>query len=786
MDKDMSIKNINDFLEDTDVKPLDKAISNSLYGFKHFGTKPILESNTDNQGFTFFTRPQLNLSTINIRNIRSFYSLLDKKRLSANRFVRVTLDPRLPYKLYIRGKEDFLYGDEIIDTPLVDKYNAFIPILSNTLKNISGWPDMVVPTFTSGAGIRKEQISMIDGSYEILDSFDLSATFKNFQNEPLTLLFNTWVKYASLCFEGMMYPYIDTILENEFDYNTRIYRFVMDKSGTIIKKWSATGASFPYTFPSGKFYDFADDKPYSSQTGEININFKCMGAIYNEDILLKEFNQTSAIFNPYVRAFLNKEYDKISIIPDELLPLMNYRGYPVIDLDTRKFIWITNKGNKTLNRMLNNLKAQAEQRRQEAYASEQARKKLNKKLNDTKNELLSNYEKYNKKELEERKAKLKITEPTTPAPIDVKMSEVLYEEATDKPTNKKTIKEPIKKIREEEKTKVEKAVTRTITKPRNRDATGWTQVEISAYYGILSKRMRENNNAIKILTKETLALQRKAVGLVAIINNLPEGDLKNQYMKILDNIEKNINLNTHAIINLKRVRKKIFDTKANIDILKLPKAERTGKLAGAIKEGQQIINGLNSDITDLNNEINNLNNKVSSLNARHAKCLAEGSNCDSITAEIKNTKSQITAKENLLNKKQDELRKMTEKLDNIKAMDTPLPPIYSDASKVPTVNDTVTKSNHEVDPNFNGYPKTTVMVHPHVDPVLTKEEINQIHSEGRLTNKEIDNKIANIKDTVIELKSNYNLTMKDKSNPNSIAGITKNVKNIFDKYENIR
>ena len=341
--------NMNDLLEDSSLKPLDKMITNALYGFNHLDKAPVLESNKDHQGHTFFVRPQLNLSTLNIRNIRQMYPLLTKKKLSAQRYVRTMLDPRLQH-----GLDEDIYYKEEITTPLVDKFNAFIPILSNTLSNISGWPDVTVPTFTSQAGLRKEQFSMIDGTYEIFDAFDLDLTFKNFMNEPLTMLFQTWVQYSSLVFEGMLYPYLDMVVANEIDYNTRVYRFVMDRTGRFVKKVAATGASFPASVPTGKFFDMSKDTLYGSQTSEINIQLKCMGAMYNDDILFKEFNETTAIFNPAVRTYLeatDKESTDMEVIPYELLPLLNYRGYPIVNLKTYELQWLINKNSRTYRRI---------------------------------------------------------------------------------------------------------------------------------------------------------------------------------------------------------------------------------------------------------------------------------------------------------------------------------------------------------------------------------------------------------------------------------------------------
>jgi len=326
---------LDGFIESTQpVGSVDKAIGNNLWGINHRKIKGIIPENKDNQGYTFFTRPQLNLSTLNLENYRHFYSLLTTKETSIHRYVRCMLDPRL---MSGGGKEWFT-------CPLVDPYNAFIPVLTNTLKTISGWPDVVNSSYISKAGVRKEQFAMVDGTVDIYEAFDLDVTFNNMREEPLSLMFDTWLHYMSAAFEGVLMPYMDFITENELDYNTRIYRIVLTEDKKFVKKIAATGASYPLNIPTGKFFDATDERPFSDQTKDVTIRFKCVGAMYNDDILIKEFNATASIFNPDMRK-LNKGDTSHSLerIPDSLLLRLNYRGYPRINPDTYEFEWWASK-----------------------------------------------------------------------------------------------------------------------------------------------------------------------------------------------------------------------------------------------------------------------------------------------------------------------------------------------------------------------------------------------------------------------------------------------------------
>jgi hypothetical protein len=318
----------------TNIGSLDYAISNNLYGINHRQIKSVLPTNKDIYGLTFITRPQLNLSSDNIRNNRLFYSLMSNRQLSLHRFIRNTLDPRLEYGL-------FPDSEGPIKCPLVDPEQVFIPILTNTLKSVSGWPDIVAPTFTSKQGVYREQYSQVDGPTVNYETFDLDLTFANMIGDPVIRIFYYWLHYMSSVFEGRMMPYLDFITENEIDYNTRIYRLVLDQSKRYVKKIAATGASFPISVPTGQFFDYTHEKPFNDQTKEFTVRMRCMGAIYNDDILVKSFNDAVGIFQPALRGspVATGGFKGMREIPQELLLFFNNRGYPRIDPITMELKW---------------------------------------------------------------------------------------------------------------------------------------------------------------------------------------------------------------------------------------------------------------------------------------------------------------------------------------------------------------------------------------------------------------------------------------------------------------
>lgn len=325
---------LDDILQNTSIGSSLSAITNNVYGFNHTHQPNPVPINKDHYGLTFFTRPQLNLTTNNIRQSRVFTPLLTKEALSYQQMIRCLLDPRLMYG----------YPDEPkLNCPLVDNQTAFIPLLTNHLKSISGWPDLVVRDTTSKEGAYQEAHSMVDSGIKNYTKFDITATFRNSMGDPITALFYTWIHYQSLVYEGIIVPYIDFITENEIDYNTRIYRLVLDQTKTRVQKIAATGASFPVNIPIGSSFDYSSEKPYNDANASISIQFTCNGAQYQDPILIHEFNETVSYFNyamykdPFGKTNNRDQY--MVKIPHRLLPLFKNRGYPYIDPDTYEFSW---------------------------------------------------------------------------------------------------------------------------------------------------------------------------------------------------------------------------------------------------------------------------------------------------------------------------------------------------------------------------------------------------------------------------------------------------------------
>jgi len=321
------------------INSKDRAITNTLYGLNTGGKNSASISKTV-YGKVFFTRPQLNLTNNNLANVRSFYNMLGSNSNSAHGHVRRILDPRL---------SSAVGSNSIGKSALVDEENCFIPLLSNSLLSLSGWPDPIVPTYESKEGMRGQRWGIADGSMETYGSYDINATFNNVQDDTLLLLFDTWTKYMSLIYEGKMTKYMDFIAENEIDYQTRIYVLILDETLTHVKYIAATGASFPINMPLGGIFDVtADSTVYNDRTRTVPIRFKSFGAMYNEDILMYEFNQAVGIFSPGMRVLGTRD-DKGTMekVPKSLLQAVSNRAYPRINTANGELEWWIKKNSHT-------------------------------------------------------------------------------------------------------------------------------------------------------------------------------------------------------------------------------------------------------------------------------------------------------------------------------------------------------------------------------------------------------------------------------------------------------
>lgn len=326
-------EDLDAYFASTATGSLDKAIGNDIFGFNQFSTGSMVPLSRETYGLTFIVRPQLNLQSNNVRASRIMSSLLNNSAYSVQRVVRAYLDPR-----YQTGLSMAQYRIPAHECPLVDPKQAFMPLLTNNIKSISGWPDAVVPTYSSSPGLYKEVYSMVDGSMAMYGEYDLDVTFKNIRGDIIPYLFYIWCRYPTLTFEGTLLPYMDFITERELDYTTKIYRVLLDVDKKTVTKVITTGAAFPVTVPIGMFGDYNSEQPLLDSNKDITIRFRALGCEVFDDINIKEFNDTVCIFNNEMKDE-NRQTYLTKLSQEDIRTGFKNRGYPRINPANSELEW---------------------------------------------------------------------------------------------------------------------------------------------------------------------------------------------------------------------------------------------------------------------------------------------------------------------------------------------------------------------------------------------------------------------------------------------------------------
>lgn len=320
------INNVNDVLDRTPMGNPSRAIGETIRGLNHRNLANSIPINRDYYGLAFFTRPDMRMTTENLSRERIFSPLLTKRAESLPRAIRAMLDNR---------HND--HGDRSYPCPLVDPKQIFIPLLTNQLISMSGWQDVELPTFTSEKGVYGEEISYADGVASIYRTYDITANFRNIPGDPITSLFLYWIHYAALVYEGKLIPYTNNIVENTIDYQTRIWRIVLDSTKRWVQKIGCTGASFPIGISIGQNYNYEIDQPIN-RNDQISVQFRSIGAEYVDDILISDFNKTVVLGNADM-ADAARQNAGMMKIPYEYIYLFNHMGYPRIDPTTYELEW---------------------------------------------------------------------------------------------------------------------------------------------------------------------------------------------------------------------------------------------------------------------------------------------------------------------------------------------------------------------------------------------------------------------------------------------------------------
>ena len=319
-------------------------LTNIFTGFNHRMAPLYVPKNVDNTGFTFFTRPDCNFSLDNMISSRKMQEATRAGRGSQAAAIIAMLDPLNEWLLL--DKKNPRLGAPLAREVQFDNKCAFIPMLSNLITSLTGFPDSTLDVWTSEEGLIREQVAYVDSIYEVNNAYTLSAQFRNIDGDPITTYLNFLVDYMSGVRKGTYIPRAENMYQRVVDYQSRVYRLVMDPTKRYVRKFGIANALFPITDAMGAAMNISGNNPLVTDTDQVSVQFYAIGAYYNDPIIIQEFNDVVATFNPdmfpedenssefipYGKHFMRK-------LTREEIGIFNYRGYPRINPNTYELDW---------------------------------------------------------------------------------------------------------------------------------------------------------------------------------------------------------------------------------------------------------------------------------------------------------------------------------------------------------------------------------------------------------------------------------------------------------------
>jgi hypothetical protein len=279
---------------------------------------PALETN--DLTFVFFTRPNLNLSDLSLsrsRRLVPYSNTEDETKNAINKMIRGTLSPN---EVDNNGLKSALLNHE---TP-------FIPLLSNTLLSISGFPDEVLKSWVSPAGMVGEQWGHVNSEIMFNGEVELSLSFQSIIEDPVYRMVDVWMTYSSMVRYGKIIPHPNCIASRETDYFTGIYVIVTNSRYKI--KHIAKTRGYPIAIPKGEKFSYNKYETKSDKFKTFDTRFKCFGMDYDDPAIMQEFNLVMMAFNGDIRSTMLGESEDIVEVPTRFKTLFQNKGYPLIDL----------------------------------------------------------------------------------------------------------------------------------------------------------------------------------------------------------------------------------------------------------------------------------------------------------------------------------------------------------------------------------------------------------------------------------------------------------------------
>jgi len=278
----------------------------------------MLPSNSEHHGFTFITRPRLNLTDVQLAQDRCFAPLNNEDPQSVPFMIRALLDTQWARDHY----------KEATISPLLNYYSPWLTPVVNALTSMTGWPDPTLYTETTEGGFFQEDMTVAIGGDRMSKTYEVNVTFKDIQGGPIMAIFDYWTKWMANACDGVMMPYADAIDKNRLDYTVSIYRFATDPTRRFITKFAKGTGCFPKSVPLGAVFNVNQGEIFSEGSATVTVPFVINHISYNDPIIITEFNQLA---DRYAKGMWAN--DKLPVDeerPYAPQPINNFCGLPYI------------------------------------------------------------------------------------------------------------------------------------------------------------------------------------------------------------------------------------------------------------------------------------------------------------------------------------------------------------------------------------------------------------------------------------------------------------------------
>lgn len=299
--------------------PFNHSIQTILARLDKFKTA-FLPPNNEQVGYTFITRPKLNLSDTNIRRHPTLDAFDTTDPTSGQSFVKNTAF-MMRALLDTKFCEDNLHV--VLQSPLIDPRNPFLTPLCNCLTDISGFPDFILETETTEGGYHNEDITYAKGSDMLNKSGELTLGFKDLTGGVNLAIIYLWLFYVALQNKGIVVPYSHHIYQKRMNYTVSIYRFILDPSRTYVIKWAKATGCFPKNAAVGALFNFNEGDSIIQAANQFSASFAYNKVEYSPNNgPIYDFNRLMARYVPGI------DTDSYAAVDNELQ--YNFLGYPYI------------------------------------------------------------------------------------------------------------------------------------------------------------------------------------------------------------------------------------------------------------------------------------------------------------------------------------------------------------------------------------------------------------------------------------------------------------------------